>query len=226
MSAHVDARSRWAILCIPVAVALVTALAAWLAQSLGDHAGAAASVHSRSHSTAHDFHGVDQSLLQKCIESKSDCLSTVPGLSACMQTHNVCYQAGAVAQQRSDRAERDSGQRISSARDALRAIGWTPSSSQPVATEETTYANAGTISPHLAASDQISRSTEVWISTQYFNPPISTVANGGYGPAGSATTVTLSSVTTIVEAAGGIETDACENCAGVSLSSSEAHVFK
>jgi hypothetical protein len=74
-----------------------------------------------------------------------------------------------------------------------------------------TYGQASAAYPALAASAVIAPSRPVWVLTVYFARPMT--IDTGYGPPSAPTTMTISAMSEVIDAATGTPTDQCEGCA-------------
>jgi hypothetical protein len=152
---------------------------------------------------------VNQQTVASCVDAGAACLKEVPALARCEKEQEVCDQS---ARRRLDEFPPNQSPRatqpLMNEQQAVASLGWT---GDTIGGSEMSYTQAQELYPELAASTTIVGSRTVWVISRYLSPAV--IINPGYLPAGApASTVTVSSESAIVDAASGIETDACTNC--------------
>lgn len=137
---------------------------------------------------------------------------TVP---ACGRPHYVCNRRAwqAMPLGKPDAA----GATLMTESQAISDAGW--QSGGQVGAQEMTYGQAMNAYPSVAGENFIDQTRPVWIVTLYY--PTS-IPNPGSAPAG-VTLPNVSSVTIVIDAATGVETDWCAGCSTVPASATAAH---
>ena len=117
------------------------------------------------------YHGVNQTLLQKCIAKDQNCLATVPGLVQCLRVYRVCNQVAAVNEGVLS-APVKAGSPLLTARQALSAVGASNPNVKRATAIFTTYGTLHTQDAALAANDTIAPSRPVYLVTEWFTNPV------------------------------------------------------
>lgn len=117
------------------------------------------------------YHGVNQTLLQACIEKGQNCLVTVPGLAQCMRVYKVCDQAAAVENGVLSQPLAAST-RLMTAAQVLQRLGATNRNVRRATAVMTTYGALHAKDPALAASTIINPGRPVYLVTEWFAQPV------------------------------------------------------
>lgn len=116
------------------------------------------------------YHGVNQTLLQRCLTTGQNCLVKVPGLVHCMRVYKICNQAAAANSVLSRPLV--AGTPLLSKLQVLRSLGALNAGVKRATAVLMTYGSIHAKEPALAASTTVNRGRPMYLVTEWFAKPV------------------------------------------------------